>query len=300
MKNRSHAGVQVVLALLLFLATATTCSDSARTTPTDTPEALPVPTERSATSTTAVTPTSEPTATQTSTPLVPSATSLPTATSTATPTTEPTATHTVVPATPTETPAPSVRYQLTFEATWSEATHPLGFPPNPHFSGLIGATHMPAVRLWAEGETATPGMKNMAETGAKSPLDSEIAVLMENGEACELISGDGISASPGSITVELTVTRECPLVSVVSMIAPSPDWFLGVAGLSLLDEGGWTEETVVELLPYDAGTDSGEAYTSPDQPTGDPEPIHRIEVKPFRIDGVVVPLGTFTFTRLGE
>jgi hypothetical protein len=51
-----------------------------------------------------------------------------------------------VPATtvaPTETPAASARYQLTFEATWSDGTHPLEFPPNPHFSGLIGASHSP-------------------------------------------------------------------------------------------------------------------------------------------------------------
>jgi hypothetical protein len=143
-------------------------------------------------------------------------------------------------------------------------------------------------------------MKNMAETGAKSPLDSEIAVLIRNGEACELISGGGIGTSPGSVTVELEVTRECPLVSVVSMIAPSPDWFVGVARLSLLDEGGWVEQMVVELLPYDAGTDSGDTYSSPDEPTEDPEAIHRIEVKPFLIDGVVPALGTFTFTRLGE
>jgi hypothetical protein len=269
MKDRSSSVLQVVLVALLVLATASAC-----TAPTPTPEATSVPT-------------------------APLATSVPTATATVTPTSEPTATQTSVPPAPTETPAASARYQLTFEATWSEASHPLEFPPNPHFSGLIGATHSPAVRLWAKGETATPGIKNMAETGAKSPLDSEIAVLIGDGEACELISGGGIGTSPGSVTVELEVTRECPLVSVVSMIAPSPDWFVGVAGLSLLDEGGWVEQMVVELLPYDAGTDSGDTYTSANEPTDDPEAIYRIEVEPFLIDAVVSAMGTFTFTRLG-
>ena len=56
----------------------------------------------------------------------------------------------------------------------------------------------------------------------------------------------------------------------------------------------------MELLPYDAGTDSGDTYTSPNEPTDGPEAIHRIEVEPFLIDGVVPALGTFTFTRLGE
>jgi hypothetical protein len=50
---------------------------------------------------------------------------------------------------------------------------PVDFPPNPHFSGLIGATHNAAAHLWEEGETATPGIEKMAETGAKSPLDED-------------------------------------------------------------------------------------------------------------------------------
>ncbi|MGD9002612.1 MAG: spondin domain-containing protein, partial [Anaerolineae bacterium] len=193
----------------------------------------------------------------------------PTSTATKPPTPEPTATavEPTAPVTPTEVPEESARYLLTFEATWSAGTHPTDFPPNPHFSGLIGATHRDGVRLWEEGETAAPGIQNMAETGGKSPLDSEIEALIAEGEACELISGGGIARSPGAVTVEFTVSRDCPLVSVVSMIAPSPDWFVGVTGVSLYADEGWVDERVVALYPYDAGTDSGGSYTSPDEPT---------------------------------
>jgi hypothetical protein len=201
---------------------------------------------------------------------------------------------------PTEVAAESARYLLTFEATWSATTHPADFPPNPHFSGLIGATHRDGVRLWAEGETATPGIKNMAETGGKSPLDGEIETLIAAGDACEMVSGGGIALSPGAVTVEFTANQDCPLVSVVSMIAPSPDWFVGVTGLSLFEDGAWVEEQVVELYPYDAGTDSGETYTSPDEPTVASEGIYRIETEPLLIEGQVPPLGVFRFTRLPE
>jgi hypothetical protein len=163
---------------------------------------------------------------------------------------------------------------------------------------LIGASHSPDVLLWAEEEPATPGIKNMAETGGKSPLDSEIASLIGDGSACTLISGGGVNPSPGEVTVTFTATLDCPVVSVVTMIAPSPDWFVGVSGLSLLEDGAWIEQEVVELFPYDAGTDSGSSYTSPDEPTADPEPIHRIETEPLLADGNVPPLGTFTFSRL--
>jgi hypothetical protein len=189
---------------------------------------------------------------------------------------------------------------LTFEATWSEGSHPTDFPPNPHFSGLIGATHGDGVRIWEEGETATPGIKNMAETGGKSPLDSEIEALIAAGAACELISGGGIPLSPGVVTLEFTAERDCPLVSVVSMIAPSPDWFVGVTSLSLIGAEGWIEERVVDLYPYDAGTDSGRSYTSPNEPTAVGEGIRRIEAGPLLVDGQVPALGVFRFTRLSR
>jgi hypothetical protein len=247
-------------------------------------------------------------------PTTPAATAIPTSTVAGAPTetaatpaatiapTDTPVTPTVPPATavPTETPAATARYQLTFEATWSDATHPLEFPPNPHFSGLIGASHSPAVRLWEEGGTATPGIENMAETGGKSPLDSEIDALIGSGSACTTISGGGINPSPGVVTVTFTVSQDCPVVSVVSMIAPSPDWFVGVSALSLFENGKWIEQRVVELFPYDAGTDSGGSYASPDEPTDSPQAIHRIETEPLLVDGTVPPLGTFTFSRLHD
>lgn len=201
---------------------------------------------------------------------------------------------------PTQTPAASAWYQLTFEATWSEVTHPIDFPAYPHFSELIGASHSDAVRLWEEGEAATPGIKNMAETGGKSPLDSEIDALISGGSACAKVSGAGINPSPGVVAVRFEVSPDCPVVSVVSMIAPSPDWFVGVSGLSLYEDGKWLEQKVVELFPYDAGTDSGGSYSSRNEPMSTPGAIRRIETEPLLIDGSVPPLGTFTFSRLDD
>ena len=140
----------------------------------------------------------------------------------------------------------------------------------------------------------------MAETGGKSPLDSEVETLIAEGGACELISGGGIAVSPGVVTVEFTASQECPLVSVVSMIAPSPDWFVGVAGMSLYGDEGWIEEWVVDLYPYDAGTDSGQSYSSPNEPTEVREVIYLIEADPLLVEGRVAPLGVFRFTRLHE
>jgi hypothetical protein len=189
-------------------------------------------------------------------------------------------------------------YLLTFYATWSSETHPVDFPPSPHFSGLIGASHVPSARLWEEGGLPTKGIKDMAERGLKGSLGAEIDTLMMNGGACCKLSGGGINPSPGMVELVLAVSKDCPTVSIVSMIAPSPDWFVGVSAVDLFENGKWADTKAVELFPYDAGTDAGTTYTSFDAPTEPWEAIRRIETEPFLNDGEVAPLGTFTFTRL--
>lgn len=201
--------------------------------------------------------------------------------------------------TPAPTPAePTARYRVTFEATWSAATHPVDFPRSPHFSSLIGGTHSERVVFWEPAGLASPGIEAMAELGATSPLDAEIQAAIAAGTAAGLVQGPGIPLSPNSVSVELSAGRDHPLVTLVSMIAPSPDWFVGVHGLSLVEDGEWVEEKSVTLDPWDAGTDSGSTYRSPDENTVPRAPIRRIEGHPLASDGVVAPLGTFTFVRL--
>ena len=228
------------------------------------------------------------------------ATAPPTDTPPTTEPTEPPATHTQTAPADTRAPAPpqTARYELVFEATWSADTHPTDFPLNPHFSPLIGAAHGPAALLWEVGGLASPGIKNMAETGGTSPLDSEIEALITENTVCATVSGGGIPVSPGNVKVTFEVNLDCPFVSMVTMIAPSPDWFVGVSGLSLLQDGAWVDGLTINLLPFDAGTDSGPTYASPNDPTASPVPIQRLSVGPLLTGGSVPPLGTFTFTRL--
>jgi hypothetical protein len=190
------------------------------------------------------------------------------------------------------TRAGTVEYVVRFDATWSAITHPIDFPPNPHFSGLIGGTHNDQVTFWEEGELASPGIKRMAELGSKTPLDSEVQAAIDAGTAGEIISGGGIGSSPGTVSETFTVEEAFPLVTIVSMLAPSPDWFVGVSGISLRENDQWVPLKVVELVVYDAGTDSGPMYRSPNQPTIPPVPIFEKTDGPFVDDNVV---GTFTF-----
>jgi hypothetical protein len=199
---------------------------------------------------------------------------------------------------PTPIAAPTARYVVTFDATWRRETHPTDFPADAHFSRLIGGTHSSRVSFWAEGASASAGIEAMAERGAVSPFDQEIQAAIDAGTAATLIRGDGLDTSPGATHIEFDVIREHPLVTLVTMVAPSPDWFVGVHDLSLIEGGNWAAQKTVTLYALDAGTDSGSSYDSPDRDTQPRQPIRRLDGSPVTVGASVAPFGAFTFRRL--
>jgi len=206
---------------------------------------------------------------------------------------------------PAPAPGPSLpqaaltaRYRVVFDSTWSASTHPTDFPDTAHYSGLIGGTHSSAISFWQEGSVASEGIRQMSERGRKSPLDTEVQHGIATGLAQYLLSGPELAATPGSASMEFDVSQTHPLVTLVTMVAPSPDWFVGVSGLALFQNGQWRDEVRVELAGFDAGTDSGATYRSADRETIPRAVISRLAGYPVELAGVVRPVGTFTFTKI--
>ena len=195
---------------------------------------------------------------------------------------------------PLDPPSETATYRIDFDATWSSSTHPNSFPGGAHWSPLIGAVHSSRASFWEMGATSSPGMESMAETGATGTLIGEINDQIPN-NALSVVSGSG-SNSPGSVRIrDVVVQLDHPLVTLVSMIAPSPDWFAGVTGLSLLNGAGqWAETRQVLLFPLDAGTDDGTSYTAGNANTSPKQPIRSLRgINPFSS----APVATLTFTR---
>jgi len=176
---------------------------------------------------------------------------------------------------------PTADYEVVFEATWSAGTHPIDFPPSPHFSGLIGGTHNDLVSFWDVGSLASAGIKSMAELGNKLALTNEVSTAIGAGTANAVVSGGGISPSPGTVSLNFTATEDFPLLTLVAMVAPSPDWFVGVSSLDLMAGAKWRNKIVVQLGVYDAGTDSGVTFTSPNAATMPPIPMAVFATGPF-------------------
>ncbi|RCN25296.1 Spondin N protein, partial [Ancylostoma caninum] len=64
------------------------------------------------------------------------------------------------------------------------------------------------------------------------------------------------------------------------MFGPSPDWCVGISSVNLcLPDCSWVAERTFDLLPFDAGTDSGPTYMSPNSPQEPRVPIRWITTK---------------------
>ncbi len=166
--------------------------------------------------------------------------------------------------------APAATYEVTFQGNWTLESTPGGVVSNAHFTTLIGAVHNDDVTFWQSGGRASRGVEQVAETGFTGRFRSELAA---SPHAAAIVSQSVIFGGTGSATFSIDVTRDHPLVTLLSMIGPSPDWFVGIDGRSLLDASDqWERRVEIDLFPYDAGTEEGEEF-SLDNPATDPQGV---------------------------
>ena len=165
-------------------------------------------------------------------------------------------------------------YDIVFTGTWTTTATPGGLPATAHFSPLIGAVHNDSVVFLENGEMASAGVESMAELGRTGTLRQETNAA--GTDAQSVLAGLGNLGPEETETLAATVlSTEHPRVTLVTMIAPSPDWFVGVSGLSLLDAAGdWRPSATLSLYPWDAGTENGTEFSLNNPPTN-PSGRHR-------------------------
>ena len=173
------------------------------------------------------------------------------------------------PADPTVPVASTATYDIDFKGLWTIDVTPDGVPGGAEFDGLIGAVHGSGVFLIQAGATASAGVARLAEAGVNIILEREMEAV-----GLEAFEGDDDIAATGMATMTgVTFTTGQPRVTLLASIEPTPDWFVGVAGLSLLDPSGqWVETREVDLYPWDAGyRDGGDFKPGPVNAETDPQ-----------------------------
>jgi hypothetical protein len=176
----------------------------------------------------------------------------------------------------------AVEYMLEFEGLWN-GTHVEGgtLPGGAHFTTLIGATHDAGDPLWEAGGMATPGIEKVAELGSTPVLSIEIQARITAGSAGEEITASSINSFPTTTQSTFEIEVDDPNATLISMVAPSPDWFVGVSDVSLRSGDSWVQALTVDLHPYDAGTEEGSGFSLSNPATDPQEPITLINGSPF-------------------
>ncbi|MGB5361716.1 MAG: spondin domain-containing protein [Aureibaculum sp.] len=187
-------------------------------------------------------------------------------------------------------------YKIEFISNWSSTTHPTDYPTgSAHWSPLIGTTHKNASAFLQLGLLASDGVEQVAETGGTTIITQEINLLIAAGLAFEVINGSGLASGLGTITVnDVGVDANFPHITLITMIAPSPDWVAQINNLKLTDtDNNWLPTISMDVYATDVGTDNGTTYTSANADTNPAEIISSLQnTLPFS-DQIV---GTFVFT----
>lgn len=165
------------------------------------------------------------------------------------------------------------------------------------FSPLAGVSHSNRISFLTVRGFATQTVEEIAETGNNEPFLTRARRLRRQGQPIFTVRGaDGPTMPGGKTTLQLRVTCDNPFITVLGMIAPSPDWIVQINNENLVDPmtGKFIETESDNLIAYDGGVDDGREFTPPmdaslDLPT---EPRKNIaplvEDETDRFDGRIV------------
>ena len=170
--------------------------------------------------------------------------------------------------------AESARYEITFTGLFDADALGAGVdvPRNANFRKLVGSRHDQNISYWSEGASASEGLKILAEHGRTDSFEDEIADSVSDGRALGSFETVERRLRPtAEAKLQFRTTRDFPLVTLAAKINPTPDWFIAIGALSLRPDGEWEREIVVDLYPWDAGTQDGtefERHTPATNPPG--------------------------------
>lgn len=132
--------------------------------------------------------------------------------------------------TPTETQA---KYKVTFNFKWNKIDFPIDYPPTAHFSNLIGWSHSPKNTFFKKGSIASEGIKNMAELVATSTLTNELKTKIDQKKGLTNVVGSGLGSGVGEVSIEIGVNKDHSAITLATMLAPSPDWYVAVVNINM-------------------------------------------------------------------
>jgi hypothetical protein len=155
------------------------------------------------------------------------------------------------------TPFSEASYKVIVTLNWTSPN--FAVPAGAHVTTLTGMVHSKDTFLWMPGTLATPGLEDVAEIGNNTKMNAESDAIIQKNKALSKFAVTP-PAVTGTIETSLMLNTNYSYVSFASMIAPSPDWFMGIHDFNLLNGNSWINDVTVDLVIYDAGTEDGDVF----------------------------------------
>lgn len=190
-------------------------------------------------------------------------------------------------------------YSVQIKLNWTSPSFTV--PVGAHFSNFVGIVHSADASVWRPGDFASPGLEYIAEIGHNLRMEKELDSIIAHGKGIEKFN----LLPPlitGNIDTVFNFTIVYSSISFASMLAPSPDWFVGVSNANLLVNNQWLNELTIPLLIYDAGTEDGDIFGYDNPESSPKQSVHLLTPATGSVlangNAKMAPIGTVRFTRL--
>lgn len=134
------------------------------------------------------------------------------------------------------------------------------------YSPLAAVSHSNRISLFTVRGFANSPVATLAKTGVNADyIKLATKIRKFTGKVYSVVDA-GAPTMPGrSTTLRVSVDCKRPSVTVIGMIAPSPDWIVQINNLILFDttSGEFVDRVSGRLIAYDTGVDSGNQFTPP-------------------------------------
>lgn len=127
-------------------------------------------------------------------------------------------------------------YKVTLEGHWSREHFPKHFPevrPPAQFSKSFGVSHNSSFNLFKIDSIASAGLKEFCE---KADFEEWENGEVDSGHIFDEFVIPKLSDPLDSVESRLFVESKNSLVSLVTKLIPSPDWFIGIESLQVSSE----------------------------------------------------------------
>ena len=189
-------------------------------------------------------------------------------------------------------PVAEAVYRTELRLQWT--TPAFTIPAGAHFTVFVGAIHQKETAIWKPGTLASMGLENIAEVGNNVRMYAELDSIILAGKALSRFGIAPPAIASGYDTIfRFTLQHSC--ISFASMIAPSPDWFVGLSQYNMLQDGQWLTERTVPLFLYDAGTEDGDIFGYNNPATIPQQPVKILTPA----DATVLANGNTSFAQIG-